>query len=250
MPQGLDPPELEFYRIRPFYANGRLLAHVLDYAPSPQAVVASAGYGRQPLWYCGGNHPKGCCHGPHLFEELWVGPASGDPTEIQGWRRPYRETRFAPHDIWLMANPVAYRGDQIWVDNGKVWGVPASRLGGVYAPANGEFSTGVFGLPGRALGIDAESRWLGGNHVGVPEGADEGHQAYVMVELREAGSGKVLAPAEACIITNQDRRLGQPLTWGIQGGNKTSIEMGIKTGTLITARIFFRAATIHALGAP
>lgn len=55
-----DPPELEFYRIRPFNVSGRLAAHVLLYVPAPSDVVVQPGYGRQPLWYC----KNGCCHGP------------------------------------------------------------------------------------------------------------------------------------------------------------------------------------------
>jgi len=239
-----DPPELEFYRIRPFYvgtgAARRLMAHVLDYAPSPQEVVYSEGYGRQPLWYC----KDRCCHGPHMFEELWVGPASGDPTDMAGWRRPYRDTRFAPHDIWLMAQPLDFNQSHIWVDNGRVWSVPQHRLGGVYAPANGEFSTQTFSMPGDGpLWIDAQAKWEGGNHVGVPEGADEGQQAYAMVELSDASTGKVIAPRQDSILTNFDSPRAL-LKWQ----NKTSLELGIATGTQVQARIFFRAATIFAIG--
>ena len=214
------------------------MAHVLDYAPSPHAVVYSPEYGRQPLWYCG----KGCCHGPHMYEELWVGPASGDPTDIQGWRRPYRDMQWAPHDIWLMANPVEFDGNHIWVDNGKVWGVKEHRLGGVYAPANGEFSTAPFELPLTPLWLEVAVSWQGGNHVGVPEGADEGHQAYAMVELSEHGSGKVVAESDKCVITNIDGRV--TLRWA----NKTSDQLGVAPGTLLSARIFFRGGVVHALG--
>jgi len=78
-----DPPELEFYRIRPFRIPGnlfRLAAHVLLYVPSPSDVVHLPNYGRQPLWYC----TSGCCHGPHMYEEWWIGPASGDPADLSG----------------------------------------------------------------------------------------------------------------------------------------------------------------------
>ena len=34
-----DPPELEFYRVRPFYLHGRLMAHALLYAPSPSEAT-------------------------------------------------------------------------------------------------------------------------------------------------------------------------------------------------------------------
>jgi hypothetical protein len=50
-------------------------------------------------------------------------------------------------------------------------------MAGVYAPANGEFSTGTFEMPTEPLWLDAEVKWQGGNHVGVPEGSDEGRQA-------------------------------------------------------------------------
>lgn len=160
--------------------------------------------------------------------------------------RPYRDTRFAPHDIWLMANPVLFGETQIWVDNGKVWGKEERRLGGVYAPGNGEFSTPPFPLPPSApLWLEASVLWQGGNHVGVPDGADEGHQAYVMVELRDASSGKVVAPREQCIITDVDLLHKAPLRWN----NRTSIELGIAPSARLSARIFFRAATIHAFGA-
>jgi hypothetical protein len=50
----------------------------------------------------------GCCHGPHLFEEWWIGPQSGDAADTRGWRRPFRNTHGAPHDEPLMAQPVPF----------------------------------------------------------------------------------------------------------------------------------------------
>ena len=38
LPDSEDPPELEYYRARPFVYHDRLAAAVLNYAPSPQAV--------------------------------------------------------------------------------------------------------------------------------------------------------------------------------------------------------------------
>ena len=42
-----DPPEMEFYRVRPFYVgdSGRLAAHTLQYAPSPAEVNNVSDYG-------------------------------------------------------------------------------------------------------------------------------------------------------------------------------------------------------------
>eukprot|EP01046_Picozoa_sp_COSAG06_P041238 COSAG06_NODE_5095_length_3722_cov_6.544852_4_plen_184_part_00 len=60
-----DPPELEFYFIKPFRiggegADGRLAAHALLYAPSPQEALG-AGYGLT------GHHEKGpACTKPNM----------------------------------------------------------------------------------------------------------------------------------------------------------------------------------------
>ena len=66
-----------------------------------------------------------------------------------------------------------------------------------------------------------------------------------MVELRDASTGKVVAPQEECILTDTDLRHKAPLHWN----NKTSAELGIAPGTSLIARIFFRAATVYAFGA-
>ena len=107
----------------------------------------SEGYGRQPLWYCS----KGCCHAPHMYEEWWIGPPSGNPTEMAEWRRPYRDTKAAPHDVWLMEQPVTTDAAHVWVDNGIVWGLPLYRLAGVYSYGNGEFSTAAFPMPAKPM---------------------------------------------------------------------------------------------------
>lgn len=173
-----DPPDLEFYRFRAFQlgASKRVVSHALDYVPSPSAVVYSPGYGRQPLWYC----KDGCCHGPHSFEEWWLGPNSGVVTDMQGWRRPFRDVHAAPHDIWLMAQPVTTETQHIWVDSGNIYGLDLYRLAGLYSPGNGEFSTPEFQMPTNPLWLNADATWEGGNYVG---GADEGRQAYIMVAL-------------------------------------------------------------------
>jgi hypothetical protein len=66
-----------------------------------------------------------------------------------------------------------------------------------------------------------------------------------MVEITEAATGKVVAAREDNIMTNQDIHGRKPLSWK----NKTSAELGVPAGTLLRARIFFRAATVHAFGA-
>ena len=117
-PDDEDPPELQFYRTRPFFVggSGRLAAHVLQYAPSPSQRILGTEYGRHPAMCIGTSGDQ--CHGPHMCtspqlrttcsahtvvslradEEWWVGPASGDAADTTGWRRPYRRTHAAPHD--------------------------------------------------------------------------------------------------------------------------------------------------------
>ena len=49
-PEDGDPPELEFYRLRPFDVgrSGRIAAHALNYAPSPLEINQFTRYGRWP----------------------------------------------------------------------------------------------------------------------------------------------------------------------------------------------------------
>ena len=126
-PDAQDPPELQFYRIRPFYVGNtsRLAAHVFTYATQPPQSIVGEDYGLQPSACSPVNDKKwakmppfkpynprcengGCCHGPHLFEEWWIGPHSGDAADTRGWRRPFRSTHGAPHDEPLMAQPVPF----------------------------------------------------------------------------------------------------------------------------------------------
>ena len=140
-----DPPELQFYRSRPFFVPGtrgtRIFAHTLLYAPSPYINLK---YGRQP-YSCKDPPNQTYCHGPHMYEEWWIGPDSGNPIDMEGWRRPYDlETRAFPHDIWAMEQPVSHQGYMVWVDNGHVWGIPEHRLSGLNSVSNGEFSSKFF----------------------------------------------------------------------------------------------------------
>jgi hypothetical protein len=109
LPDADDPPELQFYRMRPFELLGgagasRLAAHVLLYAPGP---VMPAAYGRHPA-NCAKAPNTSHCHAPHLSEEWWVLPDGAAPEDLAGsWARPYRGTRAAPPDAFLMAQPLA-----------------------------------------------------------------------------------------------------------------------------------------------
>jgi hypothetical protein len=142
-PDTLDPPELEFYRMRPFYIGNtsRIGAHVLQYAPAPSQRVLGSSYGRHPSMCQKHKDQHGhdtangsLCHGPHLYEEWWVGPLAGNAAEVAGWRRPYRRTHAAPRDAFLMAPPVPHADELLWVGS-TVYSLPIFRIAGIYAPA-------------------------------------------------------------------------------------------------------------------
>ena len=54
------------------------------------------------------------CHGPHMYEEWFIGPRNANPAEIPSWTRPYTAAsalgtqRAAPLNAWLMAPPVVF----------------------------------------------------------------------------------------------------------------------------------------------
>lgn len=189
-----------------------------------------------------------------MYEEWWIGPASGDPTDIPGWRRPFFDTRAFPHDVWAMEQPVTYNHTYLWADNGFVWTVPEFRLAGLNSVSNGEFSTAPFVFPvGTPLFLEADAYWgqkaavfgdkdwcRGGcNGVG---GSDEGHAAYVMVEAQDAATGAVIPgyEREKCMYLNKGGQL--PLTWV----NSTTTGLQGKT---VVMRVFFREATVYAIHA-
>ena len=176
----------------------RLAAHVLLYAPGP---VMPLSYGRQPA-NCAKPPNQTHCHAPHMYEEWWVLESNGTPEDLlQSWHRPFRDTKAAPPDAWLMAQPLAIdstndlnrhcdgAGDSaaacggqarcssselpagwpspncsqtVFVGNGKVYAVDGKRIGGVYAPANGVITSPAFAVPSSGrLWLDVDARWGG-----------------------------------------------------------------------------------------
>ena len=132
------------------------------------------------------------------------------------------------------------------------------RLAGVYAPANGEFSTKPFAVPSAAEGglgrlwLNAAAAWAGNLVTG---GCDEGCDAYIMVELQTAADGRVVPGFERkkCVLLNVDG-VRLPLRWKAPGAGATAtvadgVEQGPPSaGTKVQLRIFFRDATIFAFG--
>jgi len=169
---------------------------------------------------------------------------------MKGWRRPFKDTHAAPHDIWLMAAPITTPTQHLWIDSGNVYGIDLYRLAGLYSPGNGEFTTPTFEMPSGELWINADASWQGGNYVG---GADEGRQAYIMVALHQEVNashvddeglalGKQIPGYESnnCIITNSSG-LQLPVAW--KGNPKP-----VPAGTRVQLRIYFRDTTVYAVG--
>lgn len=185
----VDPPELEFYKLTMFRVKGRLVGHALLYSPAPMAKLGFH-YGMMSNGTsCGGTKAGlNACHGPHMYIERLLGPPSGDPTDLLGWTRPFRRTRVAPRDELLSVGPINLDGQLVWPstsdtapsDVGEIplYSIPENRVAGLYAPANGEFSTAVFLWPSSGiLTLNVDAHW---EH--SPGGTcDEKCQAYVMV---------------------------------------------------------------------
>ena len=122
-------------RARPFRYGDRWLAAVFNYAPSP----INDHMGLQHM------------HGPHMGTEWWVG--RGHLADSSAWSRPFRWQRFwrtsrvlGPHSALNHAplhwrDPVMNTSSLLWAVDGQWMHVPAWRVGGVYSPANAQFTT-------------------------------------------------------------------------------------------------------------
>jgi hypothetical protein len=274
-PDDQDPPELQFYRMRPFYVgdSGRLAAHTLLYAPAPPQSIVGTQYGRHPSMCIGKSGNE--CHGPHLYEEWWIGPASGDASDTLSCeydneylqhrltlipsiyvsvpskgRRPYRRTHAAPHDAFLMAPPVVYNDSLLWVGStGQVFSLPQLRIGGIYAPANGEFSTQAFRIPSTPLWVNVVAQWFGGlpSHHGGG-GCDEGCNAYFFCAVLDAESGEELPGygVNETVVRMDVDALRLPLQW--RRGNGTA-DTSPLAGRRVRLRLYFRDAAVYAVGA-
>ena len=168
---------------------------------------------------------------------------------MKSWRRSHKDTHAVSHDIWLMAQPVTTETQHVWVDSGNIFALDLYRLAGIFSPGNGEISTPGFAMPATKLWINAAALWEGGNYVG---GSDEGRQAYLMVGLHEvttALDGTTTSKQvpgyepEHCIITNTTG-LQIPIAW-----TTVPPAPAVQVGTQVQLRIYFRDATVYAVGA-
>eukprot|EP00936_MAST-01D_sp_MAST-1D-sp1_P001361 g1361.t1 len=248
-----DPPELQFYRSRPFLVPGtrgrRVFAHTLLYAPSPWINFE---YGRQPPEGGGAcsDPPKDphWCHGPHMYEEWWTlrSGASAADMSPRAWRRPARLTKMAPENAYLFAQPglVERAGamKMIWVGSGEVYTLPLHRAVGLYAPANARVRVPAFDLraanASTKMMLNADAKW----GPKLPQGGcDETCAAYVLVELEDE-HGQVIPGYDRASfnpIMDQDG-IDLPLRWN----NATQLPVGRAN---VTAKIWFRAARVYAV---
>ena len=202
---------------------------------------------------CHKGHGYGRMHGPHIMEEWWVGSKTQrGPEEIQAWRRPFKRFRAAPHDVWLMSQPVTYDDRLVWVADTGVYTLPMYRLAGIRAVANGEFSTDAFAVPAATLGggsngsleglsVNVDASWKG---FIVTGGCDEGCAAYLMAELQDANTNRTIPGFERgnCILMNIDG-LRVPLKWDRNG--TVTAPPAPAAGSLVRLRFYFRDATIY-----
>ena len=267
VPDADDPPELEFYKLAPMRvgATRRVVGHALLYAPAPDASLGSHAY--PPGIPCG-NLTRGC-HGPHVGVARWVGPSDGALTRLPlaaAWARPFRRQgyagrrhRLAPNvgELFTVGGPL-FRDHHVWVSRTAVpgppardaalLGVPAYRLAGMFAPANAQFSTPAFAVPNATGAAAAPRLWLNADAswerppAGARHGCDIGCGAYVMVEARDAASGRVIAgfEKERCVFLDAD---GVRLALAWNGTSTAALR-----GRSVALRVYFRDAVVYAVG--
>lgn len=152
-----------------------------------------------------------------MYSELFVLGDGADPLDLPAWLRPWRFTSlrtaagpWTPTDVLLDAEPLEIGESLVWLSAAAVYTRPTHRLGGLTSPANAAFSTFAFGWPASGqLWLDANASWWNQSTPGAIQPAahcDQGCQAYVLAELRDAESGAVIPGYEKhkCILRNVD----------------------------------------------
>ena len=269
-PDAEDPPDLQFYQVRPFVlgGSGRLAARALMYAPDPVAPNEAAAHRRASglSHMCVHNFSTEpltvtkICHGPHVMNTWWVlaGEGEGQATVVSDWRRPVESRWMAaappgPTSSMMMAAPVTSSDGQshVWIDTEVVYTLPLFRLAGLWSPTNAEVSSAPFSLPpGVQLWINADAKWAGLTWSSSYDGStacDVGCAAYVMAEMRYANGPlkDTVVPGHersGCVLQNVDG-LKLPLQWSGAPPYKPASRF-----EKVYLRLFFRDATIFAIG--
>ena len=228
---------------------------------SPQDQLGSK-YGVLPSQHCvkPSEFNLTHCHGPHMYMERLISD-SVDAANLSAWQRPFRRQTAlerrnqvnVPLEQCCDIGPVSIRGHHTWVvqtaaprkipPRFELWGVPMLRLAGIYAPANAEFTTPSFAIgegTESGLWLNAAARWASDREPG--ESCDEGCQAYVMVEMRDAAGLAVVGgrSRDKCVLLDVDGPK-LPLKW-------EGVGEPVALGTRVALRIFFRDATVYAVG--
>jgi hypothetical protein len=209
VPDGDDPPGMEFYRGIGFWYHDRSYMVVLNYAASPLL-------------------PRK--HGPQLDTEWWV---SRDGLH---WDRPYREVNAVgeafPGVVNITHNPMLIDGLLLFHHGNRLLGMKQDRISYVGARASAEFSTAPFSAPSADLYLNAA--------IPSPTRAFAAQQAYVMAAVLD-DEGKVVPgfEAEKCLIQHSDR-IDAPLRWKERSARDLA-------GRTISLRFYLRSANVYAV---
>lgn len=136
------------------------------------------------------------------------------------------------------------------------------RIAGLYAPANGEFNTPNFTVPsGTPLWINAAATWKGKEITG---GCDEGCGAYIFVAILDALTDNEIegyGVNNAVPLLNVDglrlliqwkKRASENQATGksvFKSSDTSYVNSTALAGRNVKLRIYFRDATIYAVGA-
>ena len=247
-----DPPDLEFYQLTPMFVGNttRVVGHALLYAPAPLQDLGYH-YGLQPPLgprnKSSGRVDLRQAHGPMIGIERWIGPADGNLSSqpmATAWQRPFR-SQTKKYGTGFGEGGILFRDWHVWYYKTEraLLGIPAYRLAGVRSMANSEFSTLTFEVPTTPLWVNADVSWASDpqNSVTTCYG---GCAAYLMVAVLDASNDETLPGYEhsRCVMMNvSSTRLA--LVW--QGAGPLHEQ---HAGRLVRLRMFYREATIFAVG--
>ena len=110
-----------------------------------------------------------------------------------------------------------------------------------------EFTTPAFTFRSSArLWLNARAAW---RRASPDAKCDEGCQAYILVEMRDAAGQAVVGgrSRERCVLMDVDAQK-IPLTWAAAESASEAGELTLRDGDVVSLRFFYRDATIFAVG--
>jgi hypothetical protein len=213
-----DPPDLEFYCLGAFRYADRYVGLMTPYTATPLGGVVDTS------------------HGPWLAARWWFSP---NPADVKAWRRPARDFHAAPIEFVTLRrhHQPLHHGDQLlWLQGGKVYGIPSYRICGVWAETNAAFSTRSFEASASPMTLNAS----------IPSFADRSisnplvPQPFVMAEVLD-GEGDCVSgfEKEKCILKAVDD-VRVPLRW--EGRDTSQLQ-----GETVSVRLYLHHATVYAV---